>query len=88
MDVENDPHCSTPNHNTKQYPNPPFKIIILDEADTVTPDAQAALRRIIVRGEIYNLFFVIPNEICRTEKISSLLTLSPSLSSSYSHSSF
>ena len=51
--VENDNPTTTITTTKRSYPNPPFKIIILDEADTVTPDAQAALRRIIVRQSIF-----------------------------------
>mmetsp|Transcript_20819 Transcript_20819/g.26871 ORF Transcript_20819/g.26871 Transcript_20819/m.26871 type:complete len:363 (+) Transcript_20819:171-1259(+) len=49
----------------KFYPNPSFKIIILDEADTVTPDAQAALRRVIEAHSKVTRFILICNYVTR-----------------------
>ncbi|BGP13903.1 hypothetical protein JCM10213_002544 [Rhodosporidiobolus nylandii] len=54
----------TANHDPN-YPAPPFKIIILDEADSMTQDAQSALRRIMEAHSKITRFCLICNYVTR-----------------------
>lgn len=50
---------------SKSYPNPPFKVIILDECDSITHEAQSALRRIIEAHSRITRFILICNYVTR-----------------------
>ncbi|GAA6020088.1 hypothetical protein JCM11491_006392 [Sporobolomyces phaffii] len=54
----------TTNHDPN-FPAPPFKIVILDEADSMTQDAQSALRRIMENHSRITRFCLICNYVTR-----------------------
>ncbi|PPQ77595.1 hypothetical protein CVT25_011387 [Psilocybe cyanescens] len=59
------PRAQTVSSDGKVYPCPPYKIIILDEADSMTQDAQGALRRIMETYARITRFCLVCNYVTR-----------------------
>lgn len=60
------PRAITLSSDGRHYPSPPYKIIILDEADSMTQDAQAALRRIMETYATITRFCLVCNYVTRS----------------------
>ncbi|KZT44151.1 P-loop containing nucleoside triphosphate hydrolase protein [Sistotremastrum suecicum HHB10207 ss-3] len=59
------PRAATASADGQVYPCPPYKIIILDEADSMTQDAQGALRRIMETYARITRFCLVCNYVTR-----------------------
>ena len=59
------PRAQAVSSDGKTYPCPPYKIIILDEADSMTQDAQGALRRIMETYARITRFCLVCNYVTR-----------------------
>lgn len=64
------PRAQAVSSDGKAYPCPPYKIIILDEADSMTQDAQAALRRIMETYAHITRFCLVCNYVTRCVRFS------------------